>query len=85
MPGKAKLARKAAAKPTLLAGGKPVAGDGFYFEPTVLAVPGPGVPAFDEEELIGTTGRIFDGDEDAYLSLLGVINHYLDVTRRGPE
>jgi hypothetical protein len=37
------------------------------------------------EELIGTTERIFDGDEDAYLSLLGVINHYLDVTRRGPE
>ena len=38
-----------AAGATLLAGGKPVAGDGFYFEPTVLAVPGPGVPAFDEE------------------------------------
>lgn len=34
---------------TLLIGGEPVDGDGFYVQPTVLAVDGPGVPAFDEE------------------------------------
>lgn len=33
----------------LLIGGEPVDGDGFYVQPTVLAVDGPGVPAFDEE------------------------------------
>lgn len=38
-----------AAGATLLTGGHPVDGDGFYMQPTILAVEGPGVPAFDEE------------------------------------
>ena len=38
-----------AAGATLLTGGNPVKGDGCFYEPTVLAVDGPGVPAFDEE------------------------------------
>ncbi len=38
-----------AAGGTLLAGGSVVPGAGFYVQPTVLAVDGPGVPAFDEE------------------------------------
>jgi len=38
-----------AAGATLLHGGKPIPGDGFYFEPTVLAATGPGITAFDEE------------------------------------
>lgn len=33
----------------VLTGGHAVPGEGFYVEPTVLAVKGPGVPAFDEE------------------------------------
>ncbi|GHH25332.1 aldehyde dehydrogenase family protein [Streptomyces lanatus] len=38
-----------AAGALLLTGGKPVPGDGFYYQPTVLAGTGPGMPAFDEE------------------------------------
>ena len=33
----------------LLAGGRPIDGDGYYYQPTVLANAGPGVPVFDEE------------------------------------
>lgn len=33
----------------LLAGGKPIPGEGYFFEPTVLANTKPGVVAFDEE------------------------------------
>jgi len=38
-----------AAGARLLTGGKPLPGDGSYFQPTVLADTGPGMPAFDEE------------------------------------
>ncbi|MFE7708086.1 aldehyde dehydrogenase family protein [Streptomyces sp. NPDC057486] len=38
-----------AAGARLLTGGKPLPGDGFFFQPTVLADAGPGMPAFDEE------------------------------------
>jgi acyl-CoA reductase-like NAD-dependent aldehyde dehydrogenase len=34
---------------TLLAGGEPVEGPGFFFQPTVLAETGPGSAVFDEE------------------------------------
>ncbi|WP_234388047.1 MULTISPECIES: aldehyde dehydrogenase family protein [Streptomyces] len=33
----------------LLTGGKPVPGDGYFYQPTVLGDTGPGLPAFDEE------------------------------------
>ena len=33
----------------LLAGGRPIDSDGYYYQPTVLADAGPGVPVFDEE------------------------------------
>ncbi|MFE8957460.1 aldehyde dehydrogenase family protein [Streptomyces massasporeus] len=33
----------------LLTGGKPLPGDGFFYQPTVLADTGPGMPAFNEE------------------------------------
>ena len=38
-----------AAGARLLTGGKPVPGDGFFYQPTVLGDAGPGMPAFDEE------------------------------------
>jgi succinate-semialdehyde dehydrogenase/glutarate-semialdehyde dehydrogenase len=38
-----------AAGATLLAGGKPVAGNGYFYRPTVLGGTGPGMVAFDEE------------------------------------
>jgi succinate-semialdehyde dehydrogenase/glutarate-semialdehyde dehydrogenase len=38
-----------AAGARLLTGGKPVPGDGFFYQPTVLGDTGPGMPAFDEE------------------------------------
>ncbi|MDX2822668.1 aldehyde dehydrogenase family protein [Streptomyces ipomoeae] len=38
-----------AAGALLLTGGKPVPGDGFFYQPTVLGDTGPGMPAFDEE------------------------------------
>ncbi|MEV3973470.1 aldehyde dehydrogenase family protein [Streptomyces sp. NPDC050698] len=38
-----------AAGARLLSGGKPVPGDGFFYQPTVLGDTGPGMPAFDEE------------------------------------
>jgi succinate-semialdehyde dehydrogenase/glutarate-semialdehyde dehydrogenase len=41
--------RSVSAGATLLAGGAAAPGPGFYVEPTVLAVDGPGVAAFDEE------------------------------------
>ncbi|MEU0201200.1 MULTISPECIES: aldehyde dehydrogenase family protein [unclassified Streptomyces] len=38
-----------AAGARLLTGGKPLPGDGFFYQPTVLGETGPGMPAFDEE------------------------------------
>ncbi|MER6710291.1 NAD-dependent succinate-semialdehyde dehydrogenase [Streptomyces sp. NPDC000877] len=38
-----------AAGARLLTGGKPLPGDGFFYQPTVLGDTGPGMPAFDEE------------------------------------
>ncbi|GGX18908.1 NAD-dependent succinate-semialdehyde dehydrogenase [Streptomyces lomondensis] len=38
-----------AAGARLLTGGRPLPGDGFFYQPTVLGDTGPGMPAFDEE------------------------------------
>lgn len=43
------LDQSLAAGARLLAGGKPLTGDGFFFEPTVVADARPGMAAFDEE------------------------------------
>jgi succinate-semialdehyde dehydrogenase/glutarate-semialdehyde dehydrogenase len=48
----------------LLAGGRPVDGDGFYYQPTVLANTGPGVPVFDEETF-GPVAAIAVAADDA--------------------
>ncbi len=51
---------------TVLAGGKPVAGDGAYFEPTILADVTPDMRAFSEE-LFGPVAVLYkvDGEEEA--------------------
>jgi succinate-semialdehyde dehydrogenase/glutarate-semialdehyde dehydrogenase len=50
---------------TALVGGKRVAGDGCYFEPTVLANVRPGMPAYDEETFgpVAAVIRVKDADE----------------------
>lgn len=53
-----------AAGARLLAGGFPIEGDGWFFEPTVLTVDGPGVPAFDEETF-GPLAAIVVATDDA--------------------
>ena len=53
-----------AAGADLLAGGRPLDGDGFYYSPTVLANTGPGVPVFDEETL-GPVAAIAVAADDA--------------------
>ncbi|MDX6371535.1 MAG: succinate-semialdehyde dehydrogenase, partial [Nocardioidaceae bacterium] len=46
-------------------GGHELPGDGFFFEPTVLSVPGgPGVPAFDEETFGPVATITVAADED---------------------
>lgn len=55
-----------AAGALLLTGGKPVPGDGFFYEPTVLAGTGPGMPAFDEETFGPLAAiAVAQDDEDA--------------------
>src|SRR5680860_216339 len=48
----------------LLAGGQSVDGDGYYYQPTVLGVTGPGVPVFDEETF-GPVAAIAVAADDA--------------------
>ena len=48
----------------LLAGGRPVDGDGFFYQPTVLSNTGPGLPVFDEETF-GPVAAIAVADSDA--------------------
>lgn len=59
--------KSVAAGARLLTGGKTLPGDGYFYQPTVLADTGPGMPAFDEE----TSGplaaiAVAQDDEDAY-------------------
>ncbi|MEU0407725.1 aldehyde dehydrogenase family protein [Streptomyces griseorubiginosus] len=50
----------------LLTGGKPLPGEGCYFQPTVLADTGPGMPAFDEETFGPLAAlAVAQDDEDA--------------------
>ena len=55
----------------LLAGGSPIDGDGFYYAPTVLAVDGPGVPAFDEETFGPVAALVVARDDDDAVRLAG--------------
>jgi succinate-semialdehyde dehydrogenase/glutarate-semialdehyde dehydrogenase len=53
-----------AAGATLLTGGKQRPGEGYYFDPTVLQVDGPGVAAFDEETFGPVATVTVAADED---------------------
>lgn len=56
--------RSIAAGAKCLQGGKPVSGDGFFYEPTVLANIKKGMSAYDEE-LFGPVVCIFDAKDEA--------------------
>jgi succinate-semialdehyde dehydrogenase/glutarate-semialdehyde dehydrogenase len=58
--------RSIAAGATLLAGGKAGAGNGYFYEPTVLGGTGPGMAAFDEETFGPVAAiAIAENDDDA--------------------
>lgn len=62
----AQVDRSIAAGAKLLAGGKAGAGNGYFYEPTVLASTGPGMAAFDEETFGPVAAiAIAENDEDA--------------------
>ncbi|MFE2636067.1 Ldh family oxidoreductase [Streptomyces scopuliridis] len=55
-----------AAGARLLTGGKPLPGAGYFYQPTVLADTGPGMPAFDEETFGPLAAvAVAHGDEEA--------------------
>lgn len=58
------VSRSVAAGGQLLLGGKPMAGEGYYFEPTVVANTGPGMAVFDEETF-GPVAAICVAKDDA--------------------
>jgi succinate-semialdehyde dehydrogenase/glutarate-semialdehyde dehydrogenase len=62
---RSQVERSVAVGAVLLTGGHELPGDGFFFEPTVLSVPGgPGVPAFDEETFGPVATITVAADED---------------------
>ncbi|MFW5474577.1 aldehyde dehydrogenase family protein [Knoellia sp. CPCC 206450] len=64
----------------LLAGGSPVEGDGWFFEPTVLAVDGPGVPAFDEETFGPLAAVVVAKDDEDAARLAGATAYGLGLS-----
>jgi acyl-CoA reductase-like NAD-dependent aldehyde dehydrogenase len=61
---RSQVERSLAAGARLLTGGRELPGEGFFFEPTVMSVPGPGVPAFDEETFGPVATITVAADED---------------------
>jgi acyl-CoA reductase-like NAD-dependent aldehyde dehydrogenase len=61
--------RSVAAGAVLLTGGRELPGEGFFFEPTVMAVSGPGVAAFDEETFGPVATITVAADEDEAVRL----------------
>ncbi|MCI3221874.1 aldehyde dehydrogenase family protein [Streptomyces sp. NP-1717] len=62
--------RSVAAGARLLTGGKPLPGNGYFFQPTVLADTTPGMAAFDEETFgpLAAIAVAADEDEAVYLA-----------------
>ncbi|MFE3117525.1 aldehyde dehydrogenase family protein [Streptomyces niveus] len=58
-----------AAGARLLTGGKPVPGDGYFYQPTVLADTGPGMAAFDEETFGPLAALALAPDDDEAVRL----------------
>ncbi|MET9224439.1 aldehyde dehydrogenase family protein [Lentzea sp. NPDC003310] len=64
----------------LLAGGAPVDGPGYFYEPTVLAGTGPGVVAFDEETFGPVAALATAPDDDALAGLANASDYGLAVS-----
>jgi succinate-semialdehyde dehydrogenase/glutarate-semialdehyde dehydrogenase len=58
-----------AAGAVLLAGGKPLPGDGYFYEPTVLGDTAPGMAAFDEETFGPVAALAVADDDDTIVQL----------------
>lgn len=64
----------------IVTGGRPLDRAGFFYEPTVLADAGPGMPAFDEETFGPAAAVICAGDEDAAIALANRSNFGLGAS-----
>ncbi|MDT0213645.1 aldehyde dehydrogenase family protein [Rothia sp. ARF10] len=64
----------------LLAGGSAIEGEGWFFEPTVLTVDGPGVPAFDEETFGPLAAIVVAKDDEDAARLAGATAYGLGLS-----
>jgi len=64
----------------LVAGGAAVEGEGWFFEPTVLTVDGPGVPVFDEETFGPVAAVVVATDDDDAARLAGATAYGLGLS-----
>lgn len=69
-----------AAGARLLTGGRPLPGDGWFFQPTVLADTGPGMPAFDEETFGPLAAVSVARDDDEAVRLAGATSFGLGLS-----
>jgi acyl-CoA reductase-like NAD-dependent aldehyde dehydrogenase len=69
-----------AAGATLLTGGKPAPGDGYFFEPTVLSDTGPGLAVFDEETFGPVAAVAVAADEDDAVRLANATPYGLGLS-----
>jgi succinate-semialdehyde dehydrogenase/glutarate-semialdehyde dehydrogenase len=88
---RSQVERSVAAGAELLTGGRDLPGDGFFFEPTVLKVPGPGFAAFDEETFGPVATITVAADEGEAIRLANATQFGLGLSvwtrdrRRGAE
>ena len=61
----------------LMLGGNPVAGPGFYYEPTVVSEVRPGMPMFDEEVVGPAAAVIRAADTDEAIALANASSYGL--------
>ncbi|NEB03526.1 aldehyde dehydrogenase family protein [Streptomyces sp. SID13726] len=69
-----------AAGARLLTGGKPLPGDGWFFQPTVLSGTGPGMQAFDEETFGPLAAVTVARDDDDAVRLAGATSFGLGLS-----
>lgn len=64
----------------LLTGGKPLPGDGYFYQPTVLADTKPGMPAFDEETFGPLAAIAIAADDDEAVRLANATSFGLGLS-----
>ncbi|MPY56171.1 aldehyde dehydrogenase family protein [Streptomyces spongiae] len=69
-----------AAGAQLLTGGKPLPGEGYFFQPTVLAGTGPGMAAFDEETFGPLAAIAVAADDDEAVRLANATSFGLGLS-----